>query len=508
MRAPRAFAWLILVLCTACGSAADVGPLRHVLLISMDTTRADHLGCYGNTRVRTPALDALAASGVRFADVTAAATTTLASHTSLMTGSWPHTHGVVRNGFPLHRDNRTLAEVLRAAGFHTVGAIGSFALDKAFGFDQGFDHFDQEFDLLMRPAADLDQNQRTASGVTGALLEHLDDIDGEAPRLFLFAHYFDAHAPYSPPAPWDRAYTPDGLPATSGTSDVERTVKSHQLGMVGTAFGHTASINNGFQGPLQGLIGRDPGPASPLDRRLMALYAGEVSYVDSAIGELLQGLEERGLLDETLVIVTADHGETFVEHHDLWNHGLWTYQTTVRVPLILRFPDDRYLGRVVQTPVSNIDVLPTVCELLQLPLPERCEGVSLVPLMQGLPLDRGPVFSEATQPWSVEGGGVWGNLRKPQCVRRGPWKYVQVPYAGVEQLFHLGDDPGERQNLLAGDAPSAEVRRVRAELRRALDEWRAEAAPLPSRLDRATLSRLMGLGYTGTTEDDETEDDE
>ncbi len=503
MRAHRSLACLILPLWTACGSAEDVGPLRHVLLISMDTTRADHLGCYGNTLVRTPALDALAGAGVRFADVTAAAATTLASHTSLMTGSWPHTHGVVRNGFPVHLDNRTLAEVLRAAGFHTVGAVGSFALDKAYGFDQGFDHFDQEFDLLMRPGGDLDQNQRTASGVTGALLQHLDEMQGEAERLFLFAHYFDAHAPYSPPAPWNASYTLDGRPATSGSSDVERAVSDHQLGMVGTKFGHAASINEGFRGPLQELIGRDPGPASPLDRRLMALYAGEISYVDSAIGELLQGLQDRGILDETLIIVTADHGETFVEHHDLWNHGLWTYQTTVHVPLLLRFPDDRYTGRVVETPVSNIDVLPTLCELLQLPLPERCEGVSLVPLMKGVPMDRGPVFSEATQPWVVEGGGVWGNLRKPQCVRRGPWKYVQVPYAGVEQLFHLGNDPGERQNLLAGKAPSAEVRNVQAELRRSLDEWRAEAAPLPSQLDTRALKRLMGLGYTGTLDDDE-----
>ena len=180
-------------------------------------------------------------------------------------------------------------------------------------------------------------------------------------------------------------------------------------------------------------------------------------------------------------------------------------ETTVHVPLLLRFPDGRHAGRVVESPVSNIDVLPTLCELLQLPLPERCEGVSLVPLLKGVLMDRGPVFSEATQPWGVEGGGVWGNRRKPQCVRRGPWKYVHVPYARVEQLFHLEDDPGERQNLLAGDALSAEVIDVLAELRQALAEWRAEAAPLPSKLDRATLSRLRGLGYTGTTEEDETD---
>jgi len=235
----------------------------------------------------------------------------------------------------------------------------------------------------------------------------------------------------------------------------------------------------------------------------MAMYAGVVIYVDSAIADLLQGLQERGLYDETLIIVTADHGETFVEHHDLWNHGLWTYQTTIHVPLLMRFPDGRHAGRVVHTPISNIDLLPTLCELIQLPLPERCEGVSLVPLMKGVPMDRGPVFSEATQPWAVEGGGVWGNLHKPQCVRRGPWKYIHVPYAGVEQLFHLGDDPGEQHDLLAGSPPSAEARKIRGELRRLLDEWRAEAAPLPSRLDRATLERLMGLGYVGTSDDDE-----
>lgn len=501
-RAP-ALAALVIAACSE--PPAPVGALRHVLLVSLDTTRADHLGCYGAERVRTPHLDALAAEGVRFSDATAAAPTTLASHTSLMTGTWPQTHGVVRNGFRVHADNVMLAELLRDAGFHTAAVLGSFALERRFDFHQGFDHFDEEFDLLVTPVG-FDQNQRLAENVTAALLAHVDEVGDDARRMFLFAHYFDAHAPYSPPAPWASEYTAEGAQPASDGLDVERAVRSRQKQMVGTEYGHAGLVNNGFQGPLRALLGRPTGDETPLDRHLADLYAGEVSYVDAAIGDLLAGLAERGLLDEMLVVVTGDHGETFWEHADLWNHGLLVYQTTVQVPLVLRFPDGRHRGVVVDGPVSSVDVLPTLCELLGLEAPARCEGTSLVPLMKGLPFERGAVFSEATQPWTVERAGEWGNLRKPQCIRQGPWKYVIAPYAGAEQLFHLERDPGEQRDLLRG-APTAEALAKRDELRAELERWRASARPLPSRFDGSqveeTRARLEAMGYSGQAPDDE-----
>jgi hypothetical protein len=192
-------AWSFVV---SCDRRVD-SHIRHVLLISLDTTRADHLGSYGAARARTPALDALAAEGVRFADCTAAAPTTLASHTSLMTGNYPRTHGVPRNGFVLDGANHTLAEALGGLGFWCAAFLGSFALDRRFSFDQGFDHYDQEFDIEVG-AGGGDQDQRSAARVTDAVLAHVDVVRARSGferdgRLFLFAHYFDPHAPYMPP---------------------------------------------------------------------------------------------------------------------------------------------------------------------------------------------------------------------------------------------------------------------------------------------------------------------
>jgi len=482
------------------------GPLRHLLVISLDTLRADRLGCYGAARP-TPHLDALAAEGVRFEHAVTPAPTTLVAHTSLMTGTWPHTHGVVRNGFVLAEENRTLAEILAEAGFHTAAFLGSFALESRFGFDQGFEHFDQRFDVLVGPdAATNDQNQRVADAVTAAALEHVDRVLEEGRRLFLFVHYFDAHANYAPPPAYARRVTDDAS-ATSDQRDVERSVSRHQARRLGAeqAVGHAGAIRNGFDGPLRELLRQPPVEPDAADRRLSDLYDGEVAYVDDAAGDLLAGLAARGLYDRTLVVLVGDHGETFWEHADLWNHGLWVYDTTVHVPLVLRRPDGAWDGRVVSEPVSTIDVLPTVCELLGLQVPERCEGTSLLPAIEGRPFERGPVFSEATQPYKVEHLlAGWKNRTKPQAVRRGAWKYVRSRYNEVEQLFDLEHDPLEQRDLLGGPplepAAAAELEALRA----ALERWNAEADPLPSTFDPAqteeTRRRLEGLGYAGDDE--------
>jgi arylsulfatase A-like enzyme len=488
------------------GSPPYEGPYRHVVLVSLDTTRADHLSCYGTEAASTPRLDALAAAGIRFADVTAAAPTTLASHTSLMTGSWPHTHGVVRNGFKVHQDNQMLAEVLRGAGFHTAAFLGSFALESRFDFDQGFDVFDEEFAILVN--SDHDQNQRLAEDVTASALRHVEQVKDEVDRLFLFLQYFDPHAPYGPPVS-------EGAPRTD-MLQVETAVRAHQQALTGSAPGLVGVINGGL--PLQ-LVGAADGHPFQQDLLLREAYAAEVAYMDRCLGDLFDGLEAAGVLEEAIVIVTADHGETMYEHHDFWNHGLWLYQTTVHVPLIFRMPGSAGAGRVVTHPVSNVDVLPTLCDLLDLEAPQRCEGVSLVPLLEGGPLQRGAVFSEATQPGRMSGvevAGTWGNRFKPRCVRRGPWKLIISPYHEVpkadgtgklplHQLFNVEDDPGERNDLWLTGSGDPELRALVKSLSRELLQWQRSAAPLPSSFDRSqyeeTKARLQQMGYGGGDED-------
>jgi len=203
-------------------------------------------------------------------------------------------------------------------------------------------------------------------------------------------------------------------------------------------------------------------------------------------------------------VITSDHGETFYEHADFYNHGLWVYDTTVHVPLIVRAPG--IAPSVVDTPVSSIDVVPTLCEMLGIAKPTRVEGVSLTPLLAGKPLERGPIFCEATQPAraDLESAGAWPNAQKPRCVRSGPWKYVRAPYLQLEQLFDLANDPYERDDLLLKE-PTRAAAELPA-LRAALDRFDSDARPLPmvTAAQRAKDDKererigsgLEGLGYT------------
>ena len=495
-------------LAAACsGGDNEVGPYRHVLLISLDTLRADHLGSYGARRP-TPSMDWLASEGLRFSDVTAPAPTTLVSHTSMMTGTWPHTHGVVRNGYVLSDENVTLAEVLRDAGFHTAAVLGSFALEHRFGLDQGFDFYEDSFQVkgsvvLGKPDGN-DQDQKTAENVTRVALEHLDSVGDSADRVFLFVHYFDPHANYAPPDRFARAMTGDAA-ATSDLRHVDRAVRTHQAAILGGAPeeqpGHRGLFLKGFHGATMELLNTPSGAPTELDALLADLYAGEVAYVDEAIGRLLDGLRQRGMLEETLVILTGDHGETFTEHGDTWNHGLWVYQTTVAVPLVIRAPDGRWAGVVRDEPVSTVDLLPTLCDLLEIDPPGRSEGRSLIPLIEDRTVPARPVFSQATQPHRVGSEqDVWRNATKPTCVRSGKWKYVRSRYNDHEQLFDLGQDPGEQVNLLAASL-SAEAQEALDLMREQLDSWEGSANPLPSKYDETrveeTRRMLEEMGYGG-----------
>ncbi len=502
----------LLAACTAEQGAPEElqGGFRHVILISLDTTRADHLGCYGSPRVKTPAIDRVAAEGVRFDQVLSPAPTTLVAHTSLFTGSYPQTHGVVRNGFMVNPENVMLPEILGPAGFHTAAVLGSFALEHRFGFDQGFMSFDEDFALMLGSEDDgVDQDQRSAELVTDAALKYVDSAL-EAPHIFLFAHYFDAHAPYDPPDPYKQRYRPAGQPAEWHVSKLNESVELHHARLIDQPKGRGGVI---FAGMPPELILTSDGLIGPRDQELADLYAGEVSYLDEHLGRLLNGLEDRGILEEALVIITGDHGETFWEHGDFWNHGLMTYGTTVNVPLILRFPDGRGAGRVVQEPVSTIDLVPTLCELLGVPIPPLVDGKSLLPALEGKSFSRGSIFSQATQPGPrfepKDTRTKWGNWSKNRCVRSGRWKYSVTPYLKLEQLFDLENDPGEQHDLLhapgwiAGTAPglAEQAKEALDLLRGEMQAWAQRAPGLPSTFNREqldeTMRRLKGLGYSG-----------
>ncbi|MEM6672813.1 MAG: sulfatase [Planctomycetota bacterium] len=487
------------ILLTGCGGEGDEAGIRHVLVITLDTTRADHLSCYGGSRFETPALDALADQGVRFEDCTAPAATTLSSHASLMTGTYPHRHGAVRNGFALDPGNRTLAESLREMGFWCAAVVGSSALVARTGLDQGFHHYDDAFDESIS-AGGNDQAQRRASSVTEAVLTHVDEVlarpGSDGARLFLFAHYFDPHAPYAPLP----EFAQGAKLAVGDFDDIERAVRSHQQRVLGEPLGQQAVISGGLRPALAAPIDARP---SSLDRDLAFLYGAEVVGMDREIGRLLAGLTARGILDDTLVVVTADHGETFWERGNFWNHGLWVGQSDVHVPLLVRPPRSTFSGqgRTVAEPVSGVDVAPTILDLLgATPEPEADpgRGRSLVAALDGSALPPRAVFSEATQPGpSLESGDAlpWRGARKPHAARLGRWKLVAADYLSARQLFDLASDRDESVDLLADDELTPEAQSALGELDAAYGKWRDAARPLPSEFDESQVPALIGLGY-------------
>ena len=349
----------------------------NVLLITLDTTRADHLSCYNPGRARTPHLDALAARGVLFLHATAQVPLTLPSHACIMTGSYPTVHGLRdMGGFVLDKSHPTIASLTQAAGFATAAFVGSRAVAKYFGLAHGFDTYDDD----MGPQTEEGRlpgvyAERRAGVVTDHALEWLKQMGQR--RFFLWAHYYDPHAPYDPPEPYKHQYARD-------------------------------------------------------------LYDGEIAYMDEQVGRLLDGLDQVGLTPRTLIIAVGDHGESLGEHGEM-THGIFLYDATLHVPLIVAGPDAPR-GKVIDEQVRSIDLHPTVTEFLHLPPSPEAQGVSLWPLIQhGTHVRSNYSYGETLYPRTYMG---WSELR---AMRTDGWKFILAPHP---ELYDLHRDPGELQNLV------------------------------------------------------------
>ena len=465
---------LALLLLTACTSdkpatpsatpwaeTARAAPPKHLILISVDTLRADHL----DDPSLTPFATKLAAEGARFTQATAPAPTTLASHTSLMTGLYPHRHGVPRNGFLIPDDAPMLAARLANEGFVTAAVIGGLPLSARFGFDRGFQHFDEDFDVTgggCRGPFAVEQSQRGADRVTDAALGWLGAQPDTPERLFLFVHYFDPHAPYRAPQPYRDLHQP-ASPRVWGSLEERLEVRE--------AWPELADQSQALEGA----------------------YAAEVAWTDSQIGRLLDGLDAAGVLDDALVVLTSDHGEAFAEHWEIWNHGLSLYQEAVHVPLIVWGAGRG--GQVLEEAVSTVDVRSSAMALLQLD-DASGDGVSFAGGLTGGEVQPRWVFSEATKPSTdaVEAGQPWPNAAKCRSARFDDWKYVECPWRESRELYDLHGDPGETRDRLAD---GERIAAARAEAYAAMLESWAKAGVAPSRFgaDAETVEGLKALGY-------------
>jgi arylsulfatase A-like enzyme len=340
----RAAAALGAVLLVAAGCPAQQPAGRpNVLLVSIDTLRADHLEAYGYGRSTSPTLSDLAREGARFERAYAQASSTVPSHASLFTGRYPFQHGTYTYRTPLPAAELTLAELLRQHGFVTFALTSSVRFVRESGFDQGFASY--------RTFHELDKNERSQR-VTEAALEAMDAAGGRP--FFGFLHYFDPHAPYSPPEAFASLWHPgeDPFPA----QESQRFIQSH----------------------------RRPGQAVPPETLayLEALYDASIRYLDGPLARLLEGISERGLAADTLVVVTSDHGDEFKEHGGLSHDGP-LHEEVVRVPLLVRWPGRVPAGLVIERAVQGVDVLPTILDLLGLEVPGPLQGRSQAELLRG-----------------------------------------------------------------------------------------------------------------------------
>jgi choline-sulfatase len=398
------------------------GP-RNLLLVSLDTVRADRLGSYHYAAAQTPQLDELAASGLRFEQASTVVPLTLPAHSSLMTGTFPGWHGVRDNGgFYLGDDQLTLAEILQDKGFRTGGFVGSFVLDRRWGIAQGFQRYFDDFDLDRFPgAAAMDMIQRPGSEVVDRALEWLQ-AEPKRP-FFAWVHLYDAHTPYEAPEPYRARFprTRDGA------------------------------------------------------------YDAEIASADAQVGRLVAALRADRRLDETLVIVVADHGEMLGEHGEL-THGFFIYEAATRIPLIVRGPG--VPAGIVADQVRIVDVMPTALSLLGIPVPKEVQGTNLMPLAGGQHLG----LVAHTESWYPRYHYGWSELR---AIQDGRFKLIRAPRP---ELYDLATDPGEQRDRSTEFASRLDV------FGRALDEFesrtaRAGAPEGPRAIDSETEERLAALGY-------------
>lgn len=427
----------------------------NLLLITVDTQRADRLGCYGGPGAFTPEADRLAREGALFTNAFTSIPITLPAHCSILTGLYPRTHGVLSHGYTLPEERTTLAEILKEEGFRTAAFVSSHVLDDKYGTSQGFDIFWERYNYGPKRARRA-LRERGEDLLTKAALDWVR-LELDEP-YFLWLHWFHPHKPYEPPPPWAALYDPD--PSSPLRADVE-------------------TLNRVWHGEYE--------PSPEEIERFRRLYEGEVAFTDRQIGLVLGRLEEAGLLDRTLVVYTADHGEVLYEHDRYFGHDIMLYDHSIRVPLLVRAPAAARAGSIVDAPVRQIDLLPGILDLLGVHRPDILwEGSSFAPLLRGETVEERPVFAEVFPPKPE-----WKSPPR-HGVRFGDWKLITVEGEDDGQLFDLAADPGESKNLANEETAKG------AELRALLLEWMA-AAPLPEEnfpeLTDEERENLRSLGY-------------
>ena len=465
--------------------AAVVEPPRVVLLISIDALRPDHLGAYGYERFTSPVIDSLAREGVLFEDANAAAPWTLPSHASILTGLYPARHRVTTTKSRLPAEIPTLAALLSAAGYRSAAVVNVAWLKR-----ESF-QLTREFDDYVWVETSL--GRRTANSfVTDQAIDWLTALE-EGQRLFLFAHWYDVHSDYASDESYERLFVRpyDGEIDGTAWQLKQASLSEEYLEFCRTEFDpEVCKFGDHFQ------VNADTERITlqPEDiAHLQDLYDAQIRQTDTELGRLFAAMRRKGLFDDSLIIVTSDHGQEFHEHGSV-EHFITTYQEVLRVPLVMRGPE-LPAGLRVAMPVSSVDLLPTVAALTGAELPPGIDGFDLSPLWSDgdeAPFRERLIFGEAS-------GGAEYNERMEHdffptfhSARRGNHKVVFDSDSGAYRLYDLDADPLESRDL------SAELPELLAELTTVLQLRHAseeEAADDQAEISDEDLERLRALGY-------------
>ncbi len=449
-------------------SAPTVPPLSpaehgavNLLLVTIDTLRADRMGAYGNPRDTTPSFDALADQGSLFERVYAQRGSTWPSLASILSSQHPVSHGVRRNGQALEGDPATLAHALAASG-RRCGAVLTNASELGWG------GFHDLFPVMQEPR-DVVAADRALAWL---------DQHGDQP-FFLWVHFVAPHDPYQPDA------------------------------------AHRGFVDPSYDGPVDGSIVSttrllfEPGPASRADRdQLLALYDGEVAWTDAQLGRLMDRLEDRGLLNNTLVVVSADHGEELLDRQNYAFHNASVYESTLRLPLAMSLPGAIPQGVRYPELAASIDIAPTLLELLDVPAPASFQGRSLGPLLRGEPWPAQPVFTELEDQILSVRTPAWRYVdnptgHQPPMVPAGHIQQAGLAVDAVDNQLHIAprelyavaDDPLEQRNIATPDHPQLPAMGQLVRAFSATQGWRVGGAAPPQPLDPELRARLEAMGY-------------
>lgn len=414
---------ILLLLPTLSPVLAQRGTKWNILLVSIDTLRADHLPIYGYDKVKTPNLDALAAEATVFEHAVAPVPLTLPSHASILTGAYPLYHGIRDNaGFILGPDQLTLAEILKEAGYSTGAFVGSFVLDSRFGLDQGFDRYFADFELTGMDTIAPGLIQRPAGEVEAEASKWIDAQRSGGKPFFCWMHFYDPHAPYEPPDPFSTTYR-------------------------------------------------------------QSLYDGEIAYVDHVLGKLFSQLKQWQLWDNTIVIVTGDHGESLGEHGEE-THGFFVYEATQHVPLVWKSPNPRLTAKRVPGTVQLVDLAPSILQEIGIRAPNVMQGTGFLRAMMGRSQPASEAYAESYYSRLQFG---WSELK---TIYRYPYKYIEAPRP---ELYNLAEDPGELKNLF--DENQSLANTLKEELLALMGRYSAGSGQQQSGMDAETAAALASLGY-------------